>query len=368
MSTSTVDLHKDPHGDHGAGHGHPDDPHHQHHFTTMEQQFDTSKIGMWLFLATEVLLFGGLFVGFGMMQARFPEQFKEAHEHLQRPLGSLNTVVLLISSFTMVMGVLAARTNQRKKLVFFMIITILCACIFLGVKYFEYSHKFEEGLLPGHFYKHHGDKIPLVTDANGNTPNGYATFFSLFHDDRPSRYPYPCRHRPAGLDRRPWKSRRVQQLLLHTGRPGWPLLALGRFDLDLSVPVVLPNPMSEDIQNPKKEAAIYARTLTALLILTAITVGASYINFGSGAVNVVVALTIATIKATLVALFFMHLLHDKPVNGIIAVAGFIFLGLFLMFTLLDFDSRQNYQPRNLPAPVVAPSVTPAATAPAPEHK
>ncbi|MGA3186458.1 MAG: cytochrome C oxidase subunit IV family protein [Bryobacteraceae bacterium] len=126
--------------------------------------------------------------------------------------------------------------------------------------------------------------------------------------------------------------------------------------------------MSEDIQNPKKEAAIYARTLTALLILTAITVGASYINFGSGAVNVVVALTIATIKATLVALFFMHLLHDKPVNGIIAVAGFIFLGLFLMFTLLDFDSRQNYQPRNLPAPVVAPSVTPAATAPAPEHK
>ena len=180
MSTSTVDLHKDPHGDHGAGHGHPDDPHHQHHFTTMEQQFDTSKIGMWLFLATEVLLFGGLFVGFGMMQARFPEQFKEAHEHLQRPLGSLNTVVLLISSFTMVMGVLAARTNQRKKLVFFMIITILCACIFLGVKYFEYSHKFEEGLLPGHFYKHHGDKIPLVTDANGNTPNGYATFFSFY--------------------------------------------------------------------------------------------------------------------------------------------------------------------------------------------
>jgi cytochrome c oxidase subunit 3 len=178
MSTSPVDLQHDPHG-HGDD-GHPDDPHHQHHFTTMEQQFDTSKIGMWLFLATEVLLFGGLFVGFGMMQARFPEQFKEAHEHLQRPLGALNTVVLLFSSWSMVMGVLAARTNQRKKLVIFMIITIVCACIFLGVKYFEYSHKFEEGLLPGHFYSHHGDKIPLVRDANGNTPNGYATFFSFY--------------------------------------------------------------------------------------------------------------------------------------------------------------------------------------------
>jgi cytochrome c oxidase subunit 3 len=180
MSTSPVDLQHDPHGHGDDAHGHPEDPHHQHHFTTMEQQFDTSKIGMWLFLATEVLLFGGLFVGFGMMQARFPEQFKEAHEHLQRPLGALNTVVLLFSSWSMVMGVLAARTNQRKKLVIFMIITIVCACIFLGVKYFEYSHKFEEGLLPGHFYTHHGDKIPLVRDANGNTPNGYATFFSFY--------------------------------------------------------------------------------------------------------------------------------------------------------------------------------------------
>ena len=66
----------------------------------MEQQFDTSKIGMWLFLATEVLLFGGLFVGFGLMQTRYPQEFMEAHEHLQRPLGALNTVVLLISSFT----------------------------------------------------------------------------------------------------------------------------------------------------------------------------------------------------------------------------------------------------------------------------
>ena len=65
-----------------ARHGARHDPHHQHHFATMEQQFDTSKIGMWLFLATEVLLFGGLFVGFGLMQARYPQEFVEAHEHL----------------------------------------------------------------------------------------------------------------------------------------------------------------------------------------------------------------------------------------------------------------------------------------------
>ena len=117
----------------------------------MEQQSDTTKIGMWLFLATEVLLFGGLFVGFGLMQQRYPQEFVEAHEHLQRPLGALNTIVLLISSFTMVMGVHAAKTRRQKEAGDAPVLTIICACIFLGVKYFEYSHKFEEGLLPGTF-------------------------------------------------------------------------------------------------------------------------------------------------------------------------------------------------------------------------
>ena len=129
--------------------------------------------------------------------------------------------------------------------------------------------------------------------------------------------------------------------------------------------------MSEHTTNPKAEAALYLKTLVTLLVLTGITVGASYINFGSSAINVVVALTIATIKGTLVALFFMHLLHDKPVNALIASAGFLFLGLFLMFTLIDFDSRVDYQPRNLPTVMTPPpATTPPATSPMPaaEHK
>jgi cytochrome c oxidase subunit 4 len=98
--------------------------------------------------------------------------------------------------------------------------------------------------------------------------------------------------------------------------------------------------------------AVYTRTLIALLILTGITVGAAYINLGAG--NVVVALFIATIKATLVGLFFMHLLWDKPVNRIIAMGGFLFLGIFLMFCLLDFDSRNNFLPQSLHQPTVMP--------------
>ena len=138
----------------------------------MEQQFDTSKIGMWLFLATEILLFGGLFVGFGMMQARYPKEFVEAHEHLVRWQGSLNTVVLLISSFTMVMAVDAVKKSKSTKAVMFLAITIVLACVFLVVKYFEYTHKFEEGWFPGKYYRGVGDSIP--------GSHGYATFFAFY--------------------------------------------------------------------------------------------------------------------------------------------------------------------------------------------
>lgn len=170
MSTSTVDLH-------GAGghdsHGHGElEPHQQHHFATMEQQFDTSKIGMWLFLVTEVLTFGGLFAGFGLMQNRYPQEFIEAHEHLQRLAGAANTIVLLVSSFTAVMAVLMARSNQGVKCARYLWMTVGFAIVFLCVKAYEYNHKFEEGLLPGIFYSHHGDLIP--------GSHGYATFFSFY--------------------------------------------------------------------------------------------------------------------------------------------------------------------------------------------
>ena len=132
----------------------------QHHFTTMKQQFEASKLGMWLFLVTEVLLFGGLFVGYGIMHSKHPEAFVAAHHHLDWRLGALNTIVLLLSSFTMVMGVWAAQTGQKKKLITFLLITVMLAMVFMGVKYVEYSHKFHEGLLPGKYYSHQGDTVP----------------------------------------------------------------------------------------------------------------------------------------------------------------------------------------------------------------
>jgi cytochrome c oxidase subunit IV len=111
----------------------------------------------------------------------------------------------------------------------------------------------------------------------------------------------------------------------------------------------------------------YAVTLGALLLLTVITVAAAGFNFGSG--NVVIALGIATIKATLVALFFMHLRQDKPINAVIAVSGFLFLGLFLMFCLSDLQTRENPQPGTLKVvPAKLPAAAPAPAADRAEHR
>lgn len=125
---------------------------------------------------------------------------------------------------------------------------------------------------------------------------------------------------------------------------------------------------------------LYTAVLFALLFLTILTVAAASFNFGSA--NVVIALAIASVKATLVALFFMHLIWDKPVNAIIAIAAFLFLGIFLMFDFLDVTSRNTYPPRNMPPmqnatpvpdtmnPLTTPAPQPLTPAPAApeEHK
>lgn len=131
----------------------------------MEQQFDASKIGMWLFLATEILLFGGLFVGFGIMQAKHSAAFIAGHHHLDWQMGALNTCFLLISSFTMVMAVWAASNNRngnkQRILVTNLLLTLGFAGGFMVVKYFEYSHKIHDGLLPGKFFHYTGpDLVP----------------------------------------------------------------------------------------------------------------------------------------------------------------------------------------------------------------
>jgi cytochrome c oxidase subunit 3 len=130
-------------------------PHLQHHFDTEEQQFDAGKLGMWLFLATEILLFGGLFCAYAIYRGTHPEIFLYAHQFLDKTLGGANTVILLCSSLTMAWAVRASQLGQRKLLITLLSLTLLCGFGFMGIKYVEYKAKWEHGLLPGtHFAPH----------------------------------------------------------------------------------------------------------------------------------------------------------------------------------------------------------------------
>jgi len=132
---------------HDAHNGH--DPHLAHHFDTMEQQYRSNKTGMWVFLATEILMFGGLFCAYSVYRHNHPEVFAFAHEALDRKWGAINTIVLITSSLTMAWAVRAAQMNQRKLLSFLLALTILGGAGFMVIKSVEYKTKWEHHLFPG---------------------------------------------------------------------------------------------------------------------------------------------------------------------------------------------------------------------------
>lgn len=131
---------------------HKHEHHHAHHFRDAMHEFLASKEGIWLFMVTEILMFGGLFVGYFIFHAIYPEMFKEGASHLDWRLGAFNTVVLIVSSWTMALSIHYIQRGLNQKATVCLITTIICAAIFMVVKYFEYTHKIHAGLLPGHFF------------------------------------------------------------------------------------------------------------------------------------------------------------------------------------------------------------------------
>jgi cytochrome c oxidase subunit III len=124
----------------------------QHHFADLDEQRDASTLGMWLFLAQEVLFFGGLFLAYTVYRNLYYAGFAEASHHLNYVLGGANTAVLIFSSLTMALAVRAAALGKKQHVVMFLILTILLGCVFLGVKVVEYKEKFDHHLVPGpHF-------------------------------------------------------------------------------------------------------------------------------------------------------------------------------------------------------------------------
>ncbi|MGE4130934.1 MAG: cytochrome c oxidase subunit 3 family protein [Bdellovibrionales bacterium] len=143
-------------------HGH----HHAHHFESAEHEYESSKFGTWTFLVTEILMFGGLFVGYIIFHQLYPEMFHAGSKFLDWKLGGLNTIVLLISSLTMALSIYYAQHNDKGKTLLNLYITLACGFIFMIVKYIEYSHKIHIGVVPGHFFHYDGPEAQQFSNLS----------------------------------------------------------------------------------------------------------------------------------------------------------------------------------------------------------
>lgn len=142
----------------------------QHHFVDAEQQFDSAKMGMWIFLVTEILFFGGLFAAYIVYRLWYPELFVLASEELDTLLGGINTLVLIGSSFTVAMAIRSAQKDKIKQISIYLGITFALAAVFMIIKYFEWSHKFHLGIFPAEAYSYTGIDHPQA-----------GVFFSLYY-------------------------------------------------------------------------------------------------------------------------------------------------------------------------------------------
>ncbi|HEX2612532.1 MAG TPA: cytochrome c oxidase subunit 3 family protein [Fibrobacteria bacterium] len=150
-----------------------------HHFDDLEQEFESHRMGMWLFLASEIMMFGALLVGgFGLLY-RFPGAFAEGRAHLDWRLGAINTFFLLTSGFTMALAALHGQRGDQAKVRRSLWLSLLFAAGFLVVKAYEYSTKFHHGTLPGKFWRAEG-----FTDPHAHVFFGYyfaATGLHVLH-------------------------------------------------------------------------------------------------------------------------------------------------------------------------------------------
>jgi cytochrome c oxidase subunit 3 len=131
---------------------HAEHPHHpflQHHFEDLGQQHEASTLGMWMFLATEILFFGGIFAAYTIYRLMYYSAFRAAAHHQNVFMGTINTAVLIGSSLTMALAVWAAQTDRRRLTVLMLTLTLILGTVFLGIKGIEYTEHYREGLLPG---------------------------------------------------------------------------------------------------------------------------------------------------------------------------------------------------------------------------
>ena len=178
-----------PHLDHDAAeHQHVVLPQHRHHFATEEQQREAGSFGMWLFLLTEIMFFGGLFFAYLLYRNWYYDAFVAASNQLSVPLGGANTAILITSGFFMALAVWAAEVRKKGLLVIFLVLTTLFGLAFLGIKYDEYHEKYEKHHIPGANFdvsqfinpSAYGlNEKPLAPDAAQKTQMFFFLYFAM---------------------------------------------------------------------------------------------------------------------------------------------------------------------------------------------
>ena len=155
----------------------------QHHFENLEQQREAGTLGMWVFLVTEIMFFGGMFLAYTLYRSKYGMAFASASNHLSWQLGAINTGVLIISSFTMAFAVYNAQIGRQRRLIVSLILTIILGLTFLGIKAVEYYDKYEDHLIPGTLipgHKFDSSSVQLLPGASAqNVEMFYWIYFAM---------------------------------------------------------------------------------------------------------------------------------------------------------------------------------------------
>ena len=141
----------------------------QHHFENMEQQREAGTLGMWIFLVTEIMFFGGMFLAYTLYRSTYPDAFASASNHLDITLGAVNTGVLILSSFTMAMAVYFTQVGKQRPQILCLMLTLVLGLTFLGIKAVEYHDKYTDHLIPGHLIP--GNPFGPAVQAHGEPPD-----------------------------------------------------------------------------------------------------------------------------------------------------------------------------------------------------
>lgn len=126
----------------------------RHHFDTAEQQRESSTLGMWVFLLTEIMFFGGMFLSYIIYRGMYHDAFASTSKYMNVTLGAVNTAVLICSSLTMVLAVRSAQLGQKRALIWFLVATLALGCVFLGIKAVEYHEKWADHHIPGPAFRY----------------------------------------------------------------------------------------------------------------------------------------------------------------------------------------------------------------------